>query len=61
MHRYRIDDEDNLVEINLNGDRFNEEPDEDETYEDFLQRTGVEDTQQHYEMFITGEYDDEDY
>jgi len=30
-------------------------------YGEFLERTGVEDTQQHYEMFISGGYSDDDY
>jgi hypothetical protein len=38
-----------------------DEDDNEETYGDFLERTGIEDTEQHYQMFISGGYTDDDY
>lgn len=37
-----------------------DDEDRDETYGEFLERTGIEDTQQHYEMFIMG-YSEDDF
>ncbi len=37
----------------------NEEDSSEETYGEFLERTGLEDTQQRYEMFMFG-YDEDD-